>query len=141
VAGMFPVWKDKKIIYSILNIDQGQFVDELLKAPLGQISRIAGQYGRIQGAYVEVENKFYELLNYAESRKSQNSNPNRKRYSILRYSCIHFVKEMTEVAGIDTPWMVDPNFDYNDADVFSGWDGDTLYLRDGRKLIAMDQIE
>lgn len=91
-----------------VQIKDGKLVLSSLKVPLGQISRVAGQNGRIMGVYVEVENKFQALLNYAESRKMQNSNPKRKPYDILRYSCIHFVKEMCEVAGIDTPWMIDP---------------------------------
>ncbi len=32
-------------------------------------------------------------------------------------------------------------FDFNDKDVYAGWDGDTLYLRDGRMLKAIDSIE
>lgn len=35
----------------------------------------------------------------------------------------------------------DPIFDYKSDKVFSGWDGDTLYLRDGRKLTAIDPVE
>lgn len=31
-----------------------------------------------------------------------------------------------------------PIFEYNNKDVYSGWDGDTLYLRDGRILKAID---
>lgn len=34
-----------------------------------------------------------------------------------------------------------PIFDYKSDEAFSGWDGDTLYLRDGRKLTAIDPVE
>jgi hypothetical protein len=31
-----------------------------------------------------------------------------------------------------------PQFDWKNKDVYSGWDGDTLYLKDGRLLKAID---
>lgn len=31
-----------------------------------------------------------------------------------------------------------PSFDYKNKEVYSGWDGDILYLRDGRMLKAID---
>ena len=40
--------------------------------------------------------------------KAQNTNPNRKPYDLTSNSCIHFVKKVTEIAGVDTPWMIDP---------------------------------
>jgi hypothetical protein len=79
-----------------------------LKAPLSKISRVAGQNGRIKGAYIEVEGKYQAMLKYAESRKMQNSNPKRIPYDLLTNSCIHFVKEITKIAGIKNPWMFDP---------------------------------
>lgn len=82
-------------------------VSSLIK-PLDFISRISGQSGRIQGVYLEVENKYKEMLDYARIKKSQNANPNRRPYSLTTNSCIHFVKKMTEIAGLETPWMIDP---------------------------------
>jgi len=79
-----------------------------LKASLRKISKIAGQYSKIQGAYIEAHGKFGAMLDYAEHRKWQNANPQRKPYSILSNSCIHFVKDMASKAGITTPWIVDP---------------------------------
>lgn len=79
-----------------------------LKEPLKQISRIAGQCGKIRGVYLEVKNRYQEMLQYAESRKAQNAFPNREPYNILTNSCIHFVKELTKIAGINNPWMIDP---------------------------------
>ena len=38
----------------------------------------------------------------------KNQFSNRNPYNILTNSCIHFVKEMTKIAGIDNPWMIDP---------------------------------
>ena len=34
-----------------------------------------------------------------------------------------------------------PNFDFTNANVYSGWDGDILYLRDGRMLRAIDPVK
>lgn len=79
-----------------------------LKKPLSFISRISGQSGRIQGVYIEVENKYDAMLGHAEQRKSQNASPGRRPYDLITNSCIHFVKEITERAGVRTPWMVDP---------------------------------
>jgi hypothetical protein len=33
-----------------------------------------------------------------------------------------------------------PDFDYRNKEVYSGWDGDTLYLKDGRILKAIDTV-
>ncbi len=79
-----------------------------LKVPLRQISKIAGQYSKIEGAYIEAQGKFGAMLDYSEHRKGQNANPKRAPYSILSNSCIHFVKGLATVAGVATPWMVDP---------------------------------
>ncbi|VAX05742.1 hypothetical protein MNBD_GAMMA19-114 [hydrothermal vent metagenome] len=32
-----------------------------------------------------------------------------------------------------------PQFNYNDVNSYSGWDGDTLYLQDGRYLTIVDE--
>ncbi len=48
------------------------------------------------------------MLEYARLRKSQNSNKRRKPYDIFNNSCIHFVKALTNKAGVKTPWMADP---------------------------------
>lgn len=79
-----------------------------LKKPLSLISRISGQSGRIHGVYIEVENKYDVMLGHAKLRKSQNAFPARRPYDLVTNSCIHFVKEITERAGVRTPWMVDP---------------------------------
>ena len=81
---------------------------ESLKAPLRKISLVAGQTGRIEGVFIEVEEKFNHMLKYAEDRKRQNNNPARRPYDLTSNSCIHFTKEVTKAAGVDTPWMLDP---------------------------------
>jgi len=48
------------------------------------------------------------MLEYAQRRKIQNSNTKRRPYALFNNSCIHFVKELTINAGVDTSWMIDP---------------------------------
>jgi len=79
-----------------------------LKKTLAFISRASGQSGKIQGVYIEVDNKYDAMLKHAELRKFQNSNPKRRPYNLLANSCIHFVKEITQRAGVANPWMLDP---------------------------------
>ena len=92
---------DAKIINGKLDVSS-------LKKPLSYISRISGQSGRVEGVYIEVDDKYEDILNYVRIRKAQNANPNRKPYDLTSNSCIHFVKKVTEIAGVDTPWMIDP---------------------------------
>jgi len=91
-----------------VKIINGQVDNNSLKKPLSFISRVSGQSGRIEGVYIEVNGKYDSMLRHAELRKSQNSFAKRKPYDLLTNSCIHFVKEITEKAGISTPWMADP---------------------------------
>lgn len=88
--------------------EDGRPTIDSLKKTLHVISRKSGQGGRISGVYIEVEGKFESMLKYANNRKEQNKNPNRVPYSLFSNSCIHFAKGVTEAAGIDTPWMLDP---------------------------------
>jgi hypothetical protein len=81
-------------------------VDRLLRSPdpFGR-RRI---YGCIQGVYIEVEGGFPLMLKYAELRMSQNNNATRAPYNLLTNSCVHFAKDVVAVAGIETPWLLDP---------------------------------
>ena len=79
-----------------------------LKATLSSISKVSGDSGRIEGAYIEVNNKYNEMLQHAEHRKAQNATASRKAYDTATNNCMHFVKEISEKAGVPTPWMVDP---------------------------------
>jgi hypothetical protein len=91
-----------------VKISKGSIDLSSLKKVLNKISKVSGQSSRISGVYIEVENKFDDMLMYARLRKSQNAQPNRKPYDLLSNSCIHFVKDLTKKAGVDTPWMIDP---------------------------------
>jgi len=91
-----------------VKVVNGEVVISSLKAVLSKISKVSGQSSRIEGVYLKVGNKYQEMLNYAIGRKSQNANPQRKPYDLVSNSCIHFVKELTQKAGVDTPWIIDP---------------------------------
>lgn len=86
----------------------GRPTPESLKKTLHVISAKSGQHGRIWAVYIEVESKFDAMLKYAKEREIQNRNPNRVPYDLFSNSCIHFAKGVTEAAGVDTPWMLDP---------------------------------
>lgn len=98
----------RRIPISDVSTTEGKVVLKSLKKPLREISRKAGQGGRISGVYIEVEGKYQAMLTYAKLRMKQNVNKSREPYSLLSNSCIHFVKKVVEVAGVETPWMLDP---------------------------------
>lgn len=75
---------------------------------LSQISAGSGQNGRILGAYIQVPGKYKAMLDYAQKRMSENSNPNRKKYELMSNSCNHFMKGVLDAAGVNTPYMLDP---------------------------------
>lgn len=80
-----------------------------LRTVLSKISSLAGQGGIIEGAYIELPaGAFDRMLSYAAGRKSENANPNRREYSLLDNSCIHFAKETAEAGGADMPSVIDP---------------------------------
>ncbi len=101
------------LVLKAANLPDAKIVDgtvdiQSLIKPLHAISIASGQKGRIKGVFIEVSDKYQSMLDYATARKSQNANPKRQPYDLLSNSCIHFVKDVTEIAGVDTPWMIDP---------------------------------
>ncbi|OMH38880.1 hypothetical protein [Motiliproteus sp. MSK22-1] len=64
------------------------------------ISKVSGQNGRISGVSIEVPEKYKIMLEYCKKRVSENRNPNRKKYDIINYSCVTFVQEVVESAGV-----------------------------------------
>lgn len=111
--GRYDQPEELGIVVKARNLPDAKIIDGRidlvsLKKTLSFISRVSGQSGRIQGVYIETGGKYDAMLKHAELRKSQNSVPKRRPYDILNNSCIHFVKEITEIAGVSTPWMIDP---------------------------------
>lgn len=101
-------WVKKMLNLPDVTIDSSGVVKQSLSRVLKIISDKAGKRGRISAAYIEVDSKYQAMLDYAQHRISLNSNPNRERYDIASYSCVHFMKGVMEAAGVDTPWMLDP---------------------------------
>lgn len=102
-------WVKKIFKLPDVKIDSnGNVVKNTLSTVLQVISMKAGKSGRISAAYIKVKNKYEAMLEYARIRMAMNTNPNRERYGIASYSCVHFMKGTMDAAGIDTPWMLDP---------------------------------
>jgi len=101
-------WVKKMLNLPDVTINSSGVVEQSLSRVLKVISDKAGKRGRISAAYIEVDNKYQAMLDYAQHRIALNSNPNRERYDIASYSCVHFMKGVMEAAGVDTPWMLDP---------------------------------
>lgn len=89
-------------------IVNGTIHEVTLKKVLKSIAFKSGQRGRISGVHIEVENQFDNMLNAAQARVKENRDANRDEYSLLGNSCVHFMKEIIEAAGVDTPYMIDP---------------------------------
>ena len=83
---------------------------ESLNKTLSVISEKAGHGGRIEGAYIDSD-RFNEMKDYAESKKFENSNPERKEYSLRNNNCGTFaadvLKQDPEVKG-RAPMIIDP---------------------------------
>lgn len=91
-----------------VKIDKNGVTEQSLISVLKIISRKAGKLGRISGAYIKVENKYDAMLSFSQNRMAMNQNPNREAYDIFSYSCLHFMKGVMEIAGVSTPWLLDP---------------------------------
>jgi RHS repeat-associated protein len=66
--------------------EDGRPTEASLNKVLGQISKKSGDGTRIEGAYIESDN-FDVMKSYAESKIQENSNPDRKPYSLTSNNC------------------------------------------------------
>jgi RHS repeat-associated protein len=64
-----------------------------LNKVLGEISKKSGQGGQIDGAYV-ISDKFKEMNDYAKEKKDENSDSDRKSYSLLSNNCGTFAADV-----------------------------------------------
>ena len=81
-------------------------MDKVMK----QISDKAGHGGKIEGAYVKSD-KFMEMNDYAQDKMKDNSNPDRKEYSLTSNNCGTFAADVVkqdEKVKKDAPVIVDP---------------------------------
>ncbi len=114
-----------------------------LSYTLSQISVKSGQGGKISAAYIEVPNQYKSMLAYAQKRRLDNKNLQRKPYDLFTNSCNHFMKGVLEAAGVDVPYMLDPRpnsyieeirDDFKDLDYSKA--GHTLTIEDAPGSLA-----
>jgi hypothetical protein len=80
-----------------------------LLVTMRRISQQSGQFTRIEGAFIELTDGSYEkMLDYAQRRLKENTDPKREPYSLTSNSCLHFMKLTSEAGGADMPWVIDP---------------------------------
>ena len=100
----------QRTISNVVMGKDGKPTAESLNKVMGEISEIAGHGGRIEGAYIKSD-KFKEMNDYAQSKKAENNDPDRKEYSIMSNNCGTFatevVKQDSEVKK-KAPTIVDP---------------------------------
>jgi hypothetical protein len=76
---------------------------ESLNKVLGELSDISGNRGNIEGAYI-ISDKFKEMNDYAQSKKAENLDQNRKKYSITSNNCATFAEDViTQDKSVDKP--------------------------------------
>ena len=63
----------------LIDKETGKPTVESMNKVMSEISKV-GQGGRIEGAYIESD-KFKEMNDYAQSKKAENDNPDRKEFN------------------------------------------------------------
>ena len=84
--------------YPIPNVvidENGLPTPESLNRVLRMVSEISGQNGRIEGAYIK-SRRFKAMLEYAENREKENSDPKRFPYSIVFNNCVSFASQVLD---------------------------------------------
>lgn len=71
----------------------GKPTEKSLEKTLSAISEKFGDGGRIEGAYVDSD-KFEKMNDYAKSKKNENSNKERKKYSLMKNNCGAFAADV-----------------------------------------------
>jgi hypothetical protein len=80
-----------------------------LLVTMRRISQQSGQHTRIEGAFIELADGSYDkMLDYAQRRLKENTDPKREPYHLTSNSCLHFMKGTSEAGGADMPWVIDP---------------------------------
>jgi RHS repeat-associated protein len=88
--------------------EDGRPTTESLNKVMKQLSDKSGHGGEIDGAYI-ISDKFEEMNDYAESKMSENSDPNRKEYSIMGNNCATFAEDViTQDKSVDKPTILIP---------------------------------
>ncbi|MBP7105557.1 MAG: RHS repeat-associated core domain-containing protein, partial [Fermentimonas sp.] len=82
-----------KSVSNVLIGKDGKPTEESLNKVLGQISDKAGQKGKIEGAYVKSD-KFDKMKDYADSKMTENKDPDRKEYTLTGNNCGTFAADV-----------------------------------------------
>lgn len=85
---------------------------ESLRTAMATVSKKGGHNTAILGCYIETDFSgaaYSSMLAFCETRMSQNKNPKREPYDILRNSCCHFMRETVVMAYKPMPWVFPPN--------------------------------
>lgn len=111
--GRYPTEVGVGKVHKIENLPDVKIVnnridENSLKKTLAAISFKSGASGPIQAAYIEVDDKYQAMLEYTQLRKRQNKVHDREPYDIFSNSCLHFMKAVTEKAGVNAPVLIDP---------------------------------
>ena len=84
----------------------GKPTTESLNKVMKQLSDKSGHGGDIEGAYV-ISDKFKEMNDYAKNKMAENSDPNRKEYSITGNNCATFAEDViTQDKSVDKPGSI-----------------------------------
>ncbi len=98
----------KGITRELPNVPSVQFGKNSLPTPasmdrlLAYVSTQSANGSPIRGGYFKSADAA-TMNEYAESRMLQNSDPNRKAYDLMSYSCNTFVKQTLEAGGVQAP--------------------------------------
>lgn len=88
----------------------GKPTAESLNKVMAELSEKAGKSGRIDGAYID-SNDYKGMKTYAEDKKSENTNPDRKSYSLTGNNCGTFAADVVkqdEQVKEKAPGIADP---------------------------------
>nr|NIW98807.1 hypothetical protein [Phycisphaerae bacterium] len=105
----------RRIIPNLEMGSDGKPTKESMQKLLSFLSKRWGQGSKIEGAYVQNDN-FEEMIEYAESRRLQNTDENRESYNELSNNCATFCMDVLEAGDAETPLSILdwPNEDIED---------------------------
>jgi RHS repeat-associated protein len=93
----------QRTISNVVIGKDGKPTTESLNKVMKELSDISGHGGDIEGAYI-ISDKFKEMNDYAKSKMAENSDPNRKEYSITGNNCATFAEDViTQDKSVDKP--------------------------------------
>jgi len=80
----------------------GKPTEASMKNLMKFLSKEIGKGSKVEGAYIR-NDQYQKMIKYAETRRSQNIDPNRRSYNELTYNCMTFCYNVAESGGAATP--------------------------------------